>query len=123
MIERRPVRHIMTKRPVAFAIPWLAAASLCAAASGPVTFNKDVLPVLQKRCQECHRPGEIAPMSFMSYEAARPWAKAMKAAVLEKKMRAWCAEEGSLPLANDRPLTQAEVQAIVAWADGGALQG
>ncbi len=101
-----------------------ATAALCSAATSPtVTFNKDVLPVLQKRCQECHRPGEIAPMSFMSYESSRPWAKAMKAAVLTKKMPPWFAEEGSLPLAHDRTLTEAEVQAIVAWADGGAVEG
>jgi len=98
-------------------------AGLCAAASAPVTFNKDVLPVLEKRCQECHRPGEIAPMSFMTYEAARPWAKAMKAAVLTKKMPPWFAEAGSLPLAHDRTLSDAEVQTIVAWADGGAIEG
>ena len=46
-----------------------------------VTFNKDVLPVLQKNCQTCHRPGEIAPMSFLTYKDTRPWAKAMKTAV------------------------------------------
>lgn len=99
-------------------------AGLCAAASAPVTFNKDVLPVLQERCQECHRPGEIAPMSFMTYEAARPWAKAMKAAVLSKKMPPWFAdEEHSLPVAHSRRLSDAEVQTLVAWADGGAIEG
>ena len=45
-----------------------------------VTFHRDVLPILQARCQSCHRPGEIAPMSFLSYQTTRPWAKAMKAA-------------------------------------------
>ncbi|MGH9645707.1 MAG: thiol-disulfide isomerase, partial [Bryobacteraceae bacterium] len=50
------------------------------------TFNKDVLPILQKHCQGCHRPGEIAPMSLLSYTEARPWAKAMKAAVISEKM-------------------------------------
>jgi hypothetical protein len=114
---------MMAKHSISIAISLIAAAGLCAAANAPVTFNKDVLPVLQKRCQECHRPGEIAPMSFMSYEAARPWAKAMKAAVLTKKMPPWFAEEGSLPLANDRTLTPDEVNTIVAWADGGAVQG
>jgi len=94
-----------------------------AASNSTVTFNKDVLPVLQKQCQECHRPGEIAPMSLMTYEAARPWAKAMKAAVLTKKMPPWFAEAGSLPLAHDRTLSETEVQAIVAWADAGAPEG
>src|SRR2546429_46642 len=55
------------------------------AAGGAVTFSKDVLPILQKNCQACHRPGNIAPMSFLSYETARPWAKAMKAAVVTRK--------------------------------------
>ena len=56
------------------------------ASSVPVTFDKDVLPVLQKNCQSCHRPGQVAPMSFLSYAEVRPWAKAMKVAVLSKKM-------------------------------------
>src|SRR5688500_9547390 len=58
----------------------------------PVTFYKDVLPVLQRQCQSCHRPGEIAPMSFLSYEETRPWAKAIKAAVLTGKMPPWFAD-------------------------------
>jgi len=52
----------------------------------PVTFNKEVLPVLQKNCQTCHRPGQIGPMSFLTYQSTRPWAKAMKGAVLSCKM-------------------------------------
>jgi hypothetical protein len=101
-----------------------AAAVVCPAASvTSVTFNKDVLPILQKRCQECHRPGEIAPMSFMSYEAARPWAKAMKAAVLTKKMPPWFADPSYGHFVNDRTLSEAEVQTIAAWADAGAPEG
>ena len=50
-----------------------------------VTFNRDVLPILQKNCQVCHRPGEIAPMSFLTYQDARPWAKSMKAAVIARQ--------------------------------------
>lgn len=61
-------------------------------ASGPVTFYKDVLPVLQKNCQTCHRPGEAAPASFLTYESTRPWAKSIKAAVLSKKMPPWFAD-------------------------------
>jgi len=68
----------------------LFACSLTAANSPPpVTFSKDVLPVLQKSCQGCHRPGEAAPFSLLTYEESRPWAKAMKEAVLLRKMPPW----------------------------------
>jgi hypothetical protein len=52
-----------------------------------VTFNRDVLPILQQKCQECHRPGEVAPMSFMTYNETRPWAKAIKSAILTFRRR------------------------------------
>ncbi|HEY7392069.1 MAG TPA: hypothetical protein VH640_26360, partial [Bryobacteraceae bacterium] len=60
-------------------VAWLGTAATNAPAS--VTFDKDVLPILQKNCQECHRPGEVAPMSLLTYAEARPWAKAIKVAV------------------------------------------
>src|SRR5882672_6620906 len=63
-----------------------------AASTGQSTFNKDVLPVLQKNCQTCHRPGEVAPMSFLTYQETRPWAKAIKGAVLSHKMPPWFAD-------------------------------
>src|SRR5687768_9578805 len=88
--------------------------------SAPVTFNKDVLPILQKDCQTCHRPGEIGPMSFLTYKDARPWAKAIKEAVVSRKMPPWFAEPGHLPFANDRTLSDATIKTLVAWADGGA---
>ena len=87
------------------------------------TFFKDVLPVLQSRCQECHRPGEIGPMAFETYDQSRPWAKAMKAAVLNKKMPPWFADPHFGKFANDRSLSQREIDTLVAWADGGALKG
>ena len=52
-----------------------------------MSFNKDVLPILQRNCQVCHRPGEAAPMSFLTYESTRPWAKAIKQAVVTRKCR------------------------------------
>ena len=67
-------------------------AVLAAPDPSKVTFNKDVLPILQKNCQSCHRPGEVAPMSLMSYNDARPWAKAIKAAVVARKMPPWLAD-------------------------------
>src|SRR5579863_3103047 len=93
------------------------------AASNPVTFNKDVLPVLQKNCQECHRPGEVAPMSLLTYSEARPWAKAMKAAVLAQKMPPWFADPQYGHFANDRRLSQEEIGVLTAWADNGAPEG
>lgn len=88
-----------------------------------VTFHKDVLPVLQKRCQECHRPGEAAPMSLLSYKDARPWAKSIKAAVLSKKMPPWFADPAHGSFTNDRRLSQTEIDTLVAWADNGAKEG
>lgn len=87
------------------------------------TFTKDVLPVLQKHCQECHRSGEIGPMPLLSYEEARPWAKSIKEAVLSRRMPPWFADSHSGKFSNDRSLTQAEINTLVAWADGGAPEG
>ena len=89
----------------------------------PVTFTKDVAPVLQKNCQACHRPGEAAPFSMLTYEQARPWAKAMKEAVLLKKMPPWFADPHYGKFANDKSLSQKEIDTIVAWADAGAPEG
>ena len=88
-----------------------------------VTFNKDVLPILQKNCQVCHRPGEIAPMSFMTYGDTRPWAKAMKTAVIARQMPPWFADPGYGHFKNDRRLSDAEIRAISDWADNGAAEG
>ena len=88
-----------------------------------VTFYKNVLPVLQQNCQKCHRPGEIAPMSFMTYKDTRPWAKAMKTAVLSRQMPPWFADPNFGHFENDPTLKDADIKTIVAWADGGAVEG
>jgi hypothetical protein len=108
-----------------FALGLVCAAAGLAANTGStqVTFYKDVLPVLQKNCQNCHRPGEAAPMSFMTYESTRPWAKAMKAAVLTKKMPPWFADPNHGKFENDRTMSQRESDTLVAWADSGAKAG
>src|ERR1051326_8183798 len=98
----------------------ISAASIAPAA---VTFHKDVEPLLQARCQSCHRPGEAAPMSLLSYADARPWAKAIKQAVLVRKMPPWFEDGKHASFANDRRLSQAEIDTLVAWADGGAKEG
>src|SRR5688500_636609 len=61
-------------------------------ASNEITFHKDVLPILRERCQDCHRPGEAAPMPFLTYQQTRPWAKAIRDAVLSGKMPPWHAD-------------------------------
>src|SRR5262245_62099569 len=88
-----------------------------------VTFNKDVLPILQKNCQTCHRPGEIAPMSFLTYKDVRPWAKAMKTAVVNRQMPPWFADPNYGHFANDKRLNDADIKTIAAWVDAGAPEG
>src|SRR5881296_2055490 len=94
----------------------LAPAAFGQARATSITFNKDVLPILQKNCQTCHRPGEIGPMSFLTYESTRPWAKAMKEAVLSKKMPPWFADPQYGDFRNKPTLTEAEIKKLAAWA-------
>ncbi|PWT97075.1 MAG: thiol-disulfide isomerase [Terriglobia bacterium] len=96
-----------------------------AASNAPVsvTFNKDVLPILQKNCQGCHRPGEVAPMSLLTYSEARPWAKAMKVAVVSQKMPPWFADPQYGHFANDKRLSQADINTLTSWVDNGAPEG
>src|SRR6266403_1502229 len=102
----------------------LAGAAICAAAStSEVTFYKDVLPVLRKNCQSCHRPGEAAPMSFLTYDSTRPLAKAIKSAVATKKMTPWFADPSHGKFANDRTLSTSDLNTLVSWADAGATAG
>ena len=93
------------------------------AAPVPRTYSKDVAPIIQERCQGCHRPGEAAPMSFGNFQEVRPWAKAIKDAVLTKKMPPWFADPQYGHFRNDRSLSQGEIDTLVAWVDGGATEG
>src|SRR5437763_12046605 len=100
----------------------LFACSLGAAAQS-VTFYRDIVPVLQNNCQTCHRPGEAGPMSFLSYESTRPYAKAIKAAVLSKKMPPWFADPHFGKFSNDRTMPDSDINTLVAWVDKGAKAG
>lgn len=109
---------------------WLAASVLLAAtamaadvADGRVTYNRDVLPIFEKNCVGCHRPGQIAPMSFLTYETTRPWAAQIKAVVTAKKMPPAVTNPHYIMLTKDDGLTQAEIDTIVKWVDGGAVEG
>jgi len=88
-----------------------------------VTFTKDVAPILYNRCVDCHRPGEIAPMSLLTYNEARPWAKAIKEKVLDRSMPPWLASAENHQFKNDRRLSQKEIDTIAAWVDAGAPKG
>lgn len=99
------------------------AAGQASAPARTVTFNKDVLPIAQRSCQSCHRPGQVGPFSLLSYKESRPWARAMKTVVLAKQMPPWFADPKYGHFTNDRSLEQEEIDTIVAWVDGGAVEG
>src|SRR6185503_15698645 len=105
------------------------AASLPAMAADPpagsVTFSKDVAPILQARCQECHQPNSIAPMSLITYQDARPWARAIKDRVAARQMPPWHIDQsvGVQKFKNDMSLSDAQIDTIVKWVDAGAPQG
>ncbi len=102
---------------------FLACASLAATREPRPTFYKDVLPILQTHCQDCHRAGEAAPMPLMTYSQTRPWAKAIKAAVLTRKMPPWFADPRFGKFSNDPSLNPAEITTLTAWVDKGSPAG
>src|ERR1051326_8262884 len=87
------------------------------------TFAKDVAPILQQNCQSCHRPGQAAPFSLLTYEQARPWARAIKSAVLTRKMPPWFADPRYGHFSNAMVLSERDVHTLVAWVDAGAPLG
>jgi hypothetical protein len=122
--------HLASKASAcAFAIA--AAAGVSAGAQSPQgiqspaspTFTKDVAPILYSRCVSCHRPGDIAPMSLLSYEEARPYARSIRTKVAEGTMPPWHAEAAPGTFRNDRRLTAAEKDTILKWVDAGAPKG
>jgi hypothetical protein len=87
------------------------------------TFYKDVVPILQDKCQSCHRSGEAAPMALVSYEQTRPWAGKMTAAVEMKMMPPWFADPRYGHFVNDSSLSDGQIATIAAWAKAGAPAG
>jgi hypothetical protein len=104
-------------------------AALPAAAQSPssteITFTKHVAPILQKNCQVCHRPDTFAPMSLLTYDEVRPWARSMKAKVVAREMPPFYIDRnvGIQKFSNDVSLTDAEIDLIARWVDAGAPQG
>ena len=92
-------------------------------AAGASTFTKDVAPIVYRHCGGCHRPDDIAPMSLLDYKSARPWAKAIREAVLTRKMPPWFADPRWGSFGNDARLSSREIETIKAWVDEGANEG
>src|SRR5215469_13857153 len=92
---------------------------------GQVTFTKDVAPILQARCQVCHRPDTFAPMSLMTYEEVRPWAKSIKQKVVAREMPPWYIDKnvGVRHFKNDVSLSDDQIATIVKWVDSGSPKG
>ena len=84
------------------------------------TFANDITLILFENCVNCHRPGDIPPMSFLSYREVRPLSRAIKDKVVSREMPPWHASPGGIPIRNVRRLAQEQIDAIAAWADGGA---
>ncbi len=100
-------------------------APVAAAGQAPndVTFTKDVLPILQRSCQKCHRPGTAAPMSLLTYDEARPWARGIKDRVIARQMPPWHLDRSIGEFDADPSLTDEEIATISTWADSGATRG
>ena len=98
---------------------------VASAASAAPTFTKDVAPILQAKCQSCHRPGTVAPMSLLTYQDARPWARSIRNRVSRREMPPWHLDKtvGIQKFKNDTSLSDAQVDTIVAWVDSGAPMG
>ncbi|MGH9760070.1 MAG: c-type cytochrome, partial [Blastocatellia bacterium] len=93
------------------------------AGSNSVTFSKDVASIFFRKCTACHRPGEAAPMSLLTYRDARPWARSIKEKVLTKAMPPWHADPAYGKFENDRSLSPNEIETISRWVDAGAPEG
>ena len=93
--------------------------------NGPITFTRDIAPILQQKCQNCHRKGEMAPMSLVTYEEARPWAKAIRERVVTRQMPPWHLDKtvGIQQFQNDISLSDAQIASIDRWVEEGAPQG
>jgi hypothetical protein len=94
-----------------------------AARAPAVTFTRDVAPILHAKCVACHRAGEVAPMALITYQDARPWARAIKDKVVSRQMPPWFADPGVGAFANDPSLTAGEIETIARWVDAGAPRG
>ena len=103
----------------------MSAASSEAQTSASVTFSKDIAPIFQAKCQACHQPNSIAPMSLITYQEARPWARSIKDRVARRQMPPWHIDPsvGVTKFKNDMSLSEAQIDTVVKWVEAGAPQG
>jgi hypothetical protein len=94
-------------------------------AKAAVTFTHDVAPIFQEKCESCHRTNSIAPMSLVTFEEARPWARSIKARISARQMPPWHIDRtvGIQQFKNDRSLSDDQIQTIVEWVNAGAPMG
>jgi mono/diheme cytochrome c family protein len=131
-----PIRAAGALLGCAVLLAWLASVSVRGQAAGQpktqtasgseakeVTYTRDVAPILYNKCALCHHANDIAPMSLMSYKEVRPWAAAIREAVVLRKMPPWHADPEVGEFSNDPRLSDAEIEAIRAWVNGGAKEG
>src|ERR1044071_4249311 len=106
-------------------LAWSALAFAADVETRPVTFSKDIAPILQEKCQECHHKDSMAPMSLVTYEETRPWAKAIRQRVVTRQMPPWHIDRtvGVQQFKNDMSLSDDQISTIVKWVDAGAPQG
>ena len=108
---------------IALAAVLTLAAATAWAANDAVTFHRDVEPLLQRHCQSCHRPGQVAPMPLLTYKDARPWAIAIRTRVVERSMPPWSADPAHGSFTNNRAMPAKDIETIRRWVDGGAVEG
>jgi len=119
------VRNLRTSALAAALVALLTPAFSASLTNRPVTFTKDIAPILQEKCQNCHRKGEMAPMSLVTYEETRPWAKAIKERVVTRQMPPWHLDKtvGIQDFQNDISLNDDQIATIARWVDAGAPEG
>jgi hypothetical protein len=120
MMESKQLNFLL-----AFTFAGLPVGMAAAADQSAPVFTKDVLPILERSCQNCHRPGQIGPFSMLTYKDTRPWAKAIKQQVVERNMPPWYIDKtvGIQSFKNDISLSKAEIDTIARWVDAGAPEG
>jgi hypothetical protein len=119
------MRRVLTAATFGGVILFAASAFAQTTPANAPTFSKDIAPILQAKCQACHQPGSIAPMSLITYTESRPWARSIKNRVSTRQMPPWHIDQsvGVQKFKNDMSLSQKQIDTIVAWVDAGAPQG